>query len=50
MSSQFGLSFQGQGMINIGVRFPVREQTRTLPVWSQAVAGQVPGELDTLYL
>jgi hypothetical protein len=47
---RFGLSSQGQGMINSGVRFPVREQARALPVWSQAVAGQVSGELDAVYL
>ena len=41
---------RGQGMINSNVRFSVREQAGTLPVRSSALAGQVPGELDTLHL
>jgi hypothetical protein len=37
-------------MILDSVRFPVREQARALPVRAQAVAGQVSGELDAVYL
>jgi hypothetical protein len=37
-------------MILDGVRFPVREQAGVLPVRAQAVAGQVSGELDAVYL
>ena len=47
---RFGLSFHDQGMINFSVRFPVREQAGVLPVRSPALAGQVSGELDTVYL